>query len=289
MFQRLQTYIGLSKPKIVSMVMVSSCIGFLLAGGELSFNLKLIALLFGTAATAAGGAALNNLLERDLDARMYRTKERALPLGLISPASALAYGVCLVLLGVIVLGVGTNLLSAFLALLTGFLYVVVYTPLKRITWLNTAVGAIPGALPPMGGWVAATGNLELGAYLLFLILFCWQQPHFYAIAWIYRDDYARGGFKMLPVLDDENGKRTMFQIVLFSALLIPISLLPFILNISGPLYLFGAFLLGLVMLSTSFFLANSRSLHDARALLRASLIYLPVLLLLIVGDITLLP
>lgn len=284
MTNKLPAYLTLTKPRIVIMVGISALVGFALAGGEVDFaSPKLLAFLMGTALCGAGGAALNNFLEGDLDARMARTARRPIPSGIISPAQTLAFGVCLLLCGLLILNLEVNLLCAFLALLSAFLYIVVYTPLKRVTWLNTAVGAIPGALPPVGGWAAAQGSLQLEAWLLFLILFFWQFPHFYAIAWIYKEDYARAGFKMLPVLD-VSGRRTMFQILLFSALLIIASLLPCAAGLCGPIYFFGALALGLMMLLAGLSLAKSHSVRDARGLLRASLFYWPVLLLMIVGE-----
>ena len=176
-----------------------------------------------------------------------------------------------------------NLLTAWLALITAFLYVVIYTPMKRTTWLNTSLGSIPGALPPVGGWAAATGHLDTGAWVLFAILFAWQHPHFYAIAWIFREDYRRGGFKMLPVLEEDGG-RTCRHILAFSVLLIAVSILPTLLGTSGILYLVGALILGAGMLAAGVSLTLTRSTLDARRLLWASVIYLPLLLILTVID-----
>ena len=158
-----------------------------------------------------------------------------------------------------------------------------YTPLKRLTWLNTLVGAVPGALPPMGGWAAATGEVGAGAWVLFAILFIWQHPHFYAIAWMYREDYARGGLKMLPVIEPD-GISTFRQIIIYAALLIPISMLPTLMGLSGQLYMVGVVLMGLALLGVSLQLWHSQSLLDARRVLRASVLYLPLLLILIVTD-----
>ncbi len=239
--------------------------------------------LLGTAISSAGAAALNNYLERDCDLEMNRTKTRPIPQGLITPEAALTFGWVMALLGVAILVWQVNLLTGFLSLLTTFLYVVVYTPLKRITWWNTVVGAIPGALPPMGGWAAATGEVGLGAWIVFLILFVWQHPHFYAIAWMYRDDYAKGGFKMLPVVYPD-GVRTFRQIIGFSVALIPISLLPYCLKIAGSVYALGMLVLGVAMLAVAIKAARSRSRGDARALLQASIIYLPLFFALILCD-----
>jgi protoheme IX farnesyltransferase len=196
---------------------------------------------------------------------------------------ALIFGEYLVLAGVLLLLWKVNLLAAFLALLTTFLYALVYTPLKRLTWLNTLVGAVPGALPPMGGWAAATGAIDVGAWVLFAILFIWQQPHFYSIAWMFRDDYRKGGFQMLPT-EDPDGRRTFRQIIGFSALLIPVSMLPSAIGLAGPVYAAGAFVLGVAMLFSCLPLVRTGSVRDARRVLRASVLYLPLLLGLIVAD-----
>jgi protoheme IX farnesyltransferase len=280
----LAAYLELTKPRILSLVLVTTALGFFLGGrGLASLHLFLYTLL-GTACVAGGSAVLNHYLERDVDRYMERTRNRPLPAGIIKPSSAMSYGLCLVLGGVAILLLTANLLTAFLALLSAFLYVVVYTPMKRLTWLNTSFGAIPGALPPMGGWAAATGSIDLGAWALFLILFAWQHPHFYAIAWIFREDYQRGGFKMLPVVEPE-GRRTCRHIIAFSVLLIGVSALPALLGISGKLYLCGAVLLGLGMLGAGISLTLSRSELHARRLLRASVAYLPLLFLLCALDV----
>ena len=239
--------------------------------------------LLGTGLSCAGSGALNNYLERDIDCNMKRTARRPIPTGRISPQEALGFGLISVLLGTCILAVKVNLLTGFLALLTAFLYVLVYTPLKRVTWLNTFIGAIPGALPPMGGWSAATGELGAGAWVLFLILFFWQHPHFYAIAWMYKEDYMRGGFKMLPVIEPD-GKSTFRQVVIYSVLLLAVSVFPTIIGMAGFVYFTGAILLGIGMLAIGLMLYQTRSVQDARKLLRASVIYLPLLIALIIGD-----
>tara|TARA_B110000495_G_C22971546_1_gene570229 strand:- start:832 stop:1434 length:603 start_codon:yes stop_codon:yes gene_type:complete len=196
---------------------------------------------------------------------------------------AMSFGFVLVLAGVCILLVFAGLLTAFLALLSSFLYVVVYTPMKRLTWLNTSLGAIPGALPPVGGWTAATGELEMGAWVFFLILFAWQHPHFYAIAWLFREDYQRGGFKMLPVLE-QDGRRTCRHVIGFSLMLLAVSILPTTMGLTGNLYMVGAIVLGLGFLAAGIALTMSRSALSARRLLQASVIYLPLLLVLSVVD-----
>lgn len=275
--------LDLTKPRIVTMVVVTGAIGFLLgAAGDIA-PLTLLCALGGIALTAGGSGALNHYFEADVDARMLRTRGRPIPGAAVPPMNALVLGVSLTLIGLALLVSQVNLLTAFLALLTTFLYVVVYTPMKRLSWANTLVGAVPGALPPVGGWTAAAGQLDLGAWVLFAILFLWQMPHFYAIAWMYREDYARGGFRMLPVIQPD-GKRTFRQIIFCSALLIPASVLPTAIGLTSPVYAVGAILLGAWFMRAGLALARSADIVDARRLLRASVIYLPVLLLLILID-----
>ena len=280
---KLIAYAELMKPRILLLVLVTTYIGYFLGSRDANDAVRLVLTLLGTSLLCGGAGVLNNYLERDVDCLMKRTQRRPLPRGIVEPADVLGFGLLLVLFGVIVLSYGVNLLSGFLGLLTVFLYVLVYTPLKRITWLNTLVGAIPGALPPMGGWAAGSGQLEIGAWILFAILFIWQHPHFYAIAWMYKDDYARGGLKMLPVIDP-TGKRTFRQIVIFSLLLIPVSLTPVALGASGNIYLIGATASGLLFLVVGTSVAISKKVEDARKLLRASVIYLPVLFTLLAAD-----
>lgn len=275
--------ISLCKPRILFMVTLTSAVGYILAAGGVDNYYRFILMLIGTGLTCGGSAVLNNYLERDNDKNMKRTCKRALPTGAVAPTDALVFGIILVMAGSCLLAYEVNLLSGFLALLTAFMYVVVYTPLKKITWLNTFVGAIPGALPPVGGWAAATGEISLAAWVLFLIIFLWQFPHFYAIAWMYKEDYARGGFKMLPVVEP-NGYSTFRQVVIYSLLLLVISIYPTFIGMAGWVYLTGAIILGIGMLVIGCMLADSHSIQDARRLLRASVIYLPVLLTLIVFD-----
>ena len=283
----ISAYLELTKPRITFLVAVTAAFGYFLGGrGEVGELLVLFEFLMGTALVAGGAGVLNHVMERDVDRRMERTRDRPLPAGRVRAPSALSFGIGLVLTGLLVLLASSNLLTAFLALLSAFLYVVVYTPMKRMTWLNTSFGAIPGALPPMGGWTAATGEIESGAWVLFSILFVWQHPHFFAIAWLFREDYGRGGFKMLPVVEPD-GKSTCRQIIAFSLALIPLSTLPTLLGLSGTLYLVGAIVLGLGMLAAGILLAVTKSNLDARRLLKASVVYLPLLLLLSVADLSL--
>jgi protoheme IX farnesyltransferase len=233
--------------------------------------------------STGGAAMLNNYLDRSSDAHMNRTRGRALPAGLIEPTRALTGGVVMVLIGVLGLLCAVNLPTAFLVLLAAFLYVLVYTPMKKVTWLNTTIGAFPGAIPPLAGWAAATGRVDPGAWLLFAILFAWQHPHFFAIAWMYRDDYRAGGFKMLPVVE-QTGERTFHQTLVFSVLLIGVSVLPTVFGMTGRFYLWGALLIGLGLLWVALDFAHNRGTKDARRLLKASVLYLPLLLLLIFLD-----
>lgn len=265
------------------MVLITTTIGFFLGGYGFHAWWIWLATLAGTGLAASGAAILNNYIERDIDAQMQRTRNRALPSGRMDPGVALAAGVMLILWGVTLLVCLVNLLSGFLVLLTAFLYVLVYTPLKRVSWLNTPIGAIPGALPPMVGWAAATGSLDAGAWILFAILFAWQHPHFYAIAWMFKDDYREAGFKMLSVVDP-SGRRVRRHAVAFSVALIAATTMLYLLRITGGVYLVGSLLCGLFMLGASMVFARSDSMRDARRVLLASVIYLPVLLVLIVAD-----
>ena len=276
-------YWELAKPRILLMVLVTTSLGFFLGARGIDSVLRLFLTLLGVGCATGGAAVLNNYLERDLDAKMVRTRGRALPAGLVEPHRALTLGVGLVLFGVLLLAWKVNLLTGFLVLLAGFLYVLVYTPLKRITWLNTSFGAIPGAIPPMAGWVAATDRLDPGAWVLFAILFAWQHPHFYAIAWIFREDYRAAGFKMLPVVEP-SGKRMFRQTILFSILLLAVSLLPTVVGVTGKSYFCGALLGGVFILLVAIRFARERELVDARLLLKATILYLPALLLLITLD-----
>jgi protoheme IX farnesyltransferase len=280
---KVSAYVCLTKPRILTMVLVMSAAGFFLGAKSLQPLDTFVIMLLGTALSSGGAAVLNNYIERDCDQKMHRTKTRPLPKGIITPPEALQFGLTLVLMGVTLLAWQVNLLTGFLSLLTVFLYVLVYTPLKRITWWNTVIGAIPGALPPMGGWTAATGHLDLGAWIVFLILFVWQHPHFYAIAWMYKDDYERGGFKMLPVVDPD-GRSTFRQVIWFSVALLPVSLLPTYFGMAGMVYGWGIAILGIVMLMIGLNLQKSRSVQDAKRLLRASVIYLPLFFILILCD-----
>jgi len=281
----LSAYAELTKPRILLSVLITTTMGYYL-GGKGFVNVSLyLKLLTGIALTCAGSSVLNHYLEREYDSKMQRTRNRPIPAGIVLPLYALIFGTSLVLIGIVVLYTQVNILTAFLALLTSFLYIMVYTPMKRASWLATTVGAIPGAIPPLTGWAAATGTLNFNAGMLFLILFIWQHPHFYAIAWIFREDYKRAGFKMLPCIESD-GKRTFSQIKWYASALLPASLIPALTGMSGSLYLIGALLSGIALLCVTRLFLASRSYADARRLLKATVYYLPVLLVLIVLDST---
>jgi protoheme IX farnesyltransferase len=283
--KKIAAYIELTKPRILMLVLVTTALGFYL-GGKGRMPLGLFSyLMFGVALVCGGSSVLNHYLEREFDSKMQRTKNRPIPSGTIAPAEALNFGILITLTGIFILYVKVNILTAFLSLLTSFLYIMVYTPMKRFSWLNTTAGAFPGAIPPLGGWAAATGGLSFEAGILFLILFIWQHPHFYAIAWMMREDYKRGGFKMLPVVEP-NGERMFRHILWYSQMLIPVSLIPAVIGLSGAIYFTGALITGILLMLVSRKFALSRSAPDARRLLRATVLYLPILLLLIVFDVT---
>lgn len=266
----------LTKPRITLMVVFTSLVGFVMASpGPLALPLLALALA-GTGLVAAGAAVLNQVIERDTDALMLRTRERPLAAGRVSLGEAIVFGALVTGAGLAVLLLGCGPLSALVAFATWSSYLFLYTPLKRRTPLATLVGAVPGALPPVIGWTAASGSLEPGAFILFAIVFLWQVPHFLAIAWLYRDDYARGGFPMLPVVDRE-GSFTARQAVVHSLALLLVSLAPVGAGMAGPVYLAGALLLGLALTAFAVRLLSARDLLAARGLFLASVLYLPAL------------
>ena len=279
----LHAYGRLLKLRIVLMVLVSCAIGLVLASGGHVVAAVVGWTLLGTALLAGGACALNQYQERELDARMERTRHRPLPAGLLDPRRALVFSIALLVAGGALLAWRVNLLTALLGFLTALLYNFVYTPMKRRTWLNTPMGAIPGAIPPMMGWAAATGRLDAGAWLLFVMVFLWQHVHFYAIAWLFRDDYRRAGFRMLPTVEG-GGDRTFHQLLFAASALIPVSLLLAGLHLTGPAYFCGAVVLGAGMLAAGIGLFRSRSLRAAHVVMWASIAYLPLLLGAIVLD-----
>ncbi|HSG40728.1 MAG TPA: heme o synthase [Thermoanaerobaculia bacterium] len=280
---RLADFWEMTKPGITLMVVLTAGLGFLLAERSGFSFLLLVHTLLGTGLISAGASVLNHVLERDTDALMQRTANRPLPMGRTDPDMALLFGVVLGVCGILELALAVNLLTAFLGVVALAGYVFVYTPLKRRSSLATIIGAVPGAIPPMMGWSAVRNDLDLAAWVLFGILFFWQMPHFLAIAWLFREDYAKGGFPMLPVLDPE-GTRTGRQAVLYGAALVPLSLMPSLLGLMGTIYFVGALAFGLVYLWFAFGFARTRSNPGARRLMLASLLYFPALLLIMLLD-----
>jgi heme o synthase len=281
--RRLADYVELAKPRIVLMVLVTAFVGFYLGSESIPDYLKLLQALLGIALAAGGTLALNQWLERDTDAKMERTRHRPLPDGRLQPREALCFGLLLMLSGLLYLAAAVNLLSAVVtALITGS-YLFCYTPMKRRSSLSVLIGAVPGALPPVIGWVAATGSFDVGAWVLFAIIFLWQVPHTLAIARLYREDYARAGIQFLPVVDLA-GESTNRQILSHTAALLAVSLLPTLLGLAGPVYFIVAFLLGIGLLASGIRLALESTVPRARKLLFASLLYLPVLLLVMALD-----
>jgi protoheme IX farnesyltransferase len=276
-------FTDLVKARLTTLVLLTTLVGFY-AGerGAMDFALMFNALA-ATALVAAGASALNQWLEREYDAKMRRTQNRPLPSGRLQPATVMIFGGVSSVAGLIYLAFAVNPLTSVIGAVTLVSYLFIYTPLKRLTWLNTAIGAIPGALPPLMGWTAARNELSGEGWALFAILFFWQLPHFFAIAWIYRDEYARAGFKMLPNVDPD-GSRTAQQAVSSTLALLAVSLCPFVFKMTGTIYLAGAIILGLGFLGCAIQFSRQLTLTRARQLFFASIIYLPLLLALMVGD-----
>jgi protoheme IX farnesyltransferase len=275
-------YLELSKSRIVVMILLTTAAGYCLSTSALN-GFVLLHTLIGTALIAAGTNALNQFWERDLDARMERTRRRPLPDGRMSERAALTFSIAVAIGGAAYLWVLVHWLPAVLAITTLVTYLFFYTPLKQVTSLSLIVGAVPGALPPMIGWTAATHELSLAGWLAFGILFAWQLPHFLAIGWMYREDYARAGFRILSV-QDANGRRSGIEAVAYSVLLLGISLLPTLFGVSGWIYFAGALLFGGAMLQTSIRFARETTDKAARGLFFASILYLPVVMFLLVAD-----
>jgi len=273
---RSAAYIELTKPRITFLIVLTSAAGFCLGSrGALNY-LTFAHAMVGIALLSSGIATLNQFMERDLDGLMRRTENRPLPSGRLTPFEALWFGVALTMGAEFYLALSVNLLTAVLGLTVISGYLFLYTPLKTRTSLSTAVGAFPGAMPPLIGWAAARGEIDVAAWVLFAILFLWQFPHFLAIAWMYREDYGRAGIRMLPVVEPD-GRVTGQQIILYSLMLVPVSLLPAFLGITGRFYLVFALVLGLLFLGSSIRAALSKSNQHARQLLLASVLYLPLL------------
>ena len=279
--ERIAAFVELTKPRITFLIVLTAAAGFYLASvGSVNYRLLLSSML-GITLLSSGVATINQYMERDLDGLMRRTANRPLPTGKLLPWEALAFGAGLIVLSEVYLAVLVNPLTALMGLTVIAGYLFGYTPLKTKTSLSTLVGAFPGAVPPLIGWTAARGELSLEAWVLFAIMFLWQFPHFLAIAWMYREDYARAGILMLPVVEPE-GRVTSQQIVVYTVMLLPVSLLPYVLGVSGKIYLVGAVVLGLLFLYSSVRAAVSLSRQEARRLLLASVIYLPLLFILMV-------
>ena len=273
---RLAAYIELTKPRITFLIMLTSAAGFCLGSrGAVNYLLFTHAML-GIALLASGIGTLNQFIERDLDALMRRTADRPLPSGRLLPFEALWFGVLLTATAEVYLALFVNAVTAVLGLTVIAGYLFLYTPLKTRTTLSTAIGAFPGAVPPLIGWAAARGEIDITAWVLFAILFLWQFPHFLAIAWMYREDYGRAGIRMLPVVEPD-GRVTGQQIIAYTLMLVPVSLLPTVLGITGKLYLVAALILGLLFLASAIRAALSKSNQHARQLLLASVLYLPLL------------
>jgi protoheme IX farnesyltransferase len=273
----------LAKPRVVTMILVTTLVGFYLGSqGPTDYWLALHTLA-STALAAAGTLALNQYLERDLDAIMLRTRSRPLPAGKLQPDEALRFGTVVATTGIVYQSLAVGPLPGLVTAATTVSYLFLYTPMKRRTPFCSLVGAVPGALPPVTGWAAATGDLGAPAWVLFSILFLWQLPHSLAIARMYRDDYARAGIRLLPVIDPEGGA-TGRQIVINSVALLSVALLPTLVGVSGAIYFFSALLLGFALLGFSVRLARTQAVADARWLLFASIVYLPTLLAIMALD-----
>ena len=279
----LAVYADLVKARLTLLVLLTTLVGFYMGWrGPMDYAL-LLHTMFGTALVAGGAAALNQLLEREHDAKMRRTASRPLPSGRLQPVTVMLFGGVCAVAGLAHLALLVNPLTSVLGAVTLVSYLFIYTPLKRVTWLNTAVGAVPGALPPLMGWAAARGDLSGGGWALFALLAFWQMPHFFAIAWIYKEEYAKAGFQMLPRVDPD-GSRTAQQSVSHTLGLLPISLCPFLFHLAGPVYLVGAILLGGAYLWFAIQFARRLDVPCAKKLFVASILYLPLVLIVLVLD-----
>ncbi|MGE5244905.1 MAG: heme o synthase [Betaproteobacteria bacterium] len=273
---RVVDYFALTKPRLNFLVVATSAAGYYLGTQGTPDLAKMAAAVAGTAFVAGGAAALNQVYERDTDALMRRTRMRPLPDRRLAPGDARVFGLALSGLGLALLATRANLLAALLALVTLIVYLVVYTPMKRRSPSATLVGAVPGALPPLIGWAAASGSLSIGGWTLFAIVFLWQVPHFMAIAWLYRDDYRSAGFPLLPVVEPD-GRQTGRQALAYASALLPVSLVPTIVGLSGPIYFGLALVLGTALLWLAVKFSRTRTNAAARALFFASITYLPLI------------
>jgi protoheme IX farnesyltransferase len=281
--RRVADFFELAKPRVVLMVLITAFVGFYVGSEEIPNYLRLFQMLVGTALAAGGTLALNQFLERETDGMMERTRRRPLPDGRVQPGEAFWFGLLVTLAGLSYLAFSVNFISAWVTALITMSYLLVYTPMKRRSSLCMLIGAVPGALPPVIGWVAARGSLSVDAWVLFAIMFLWQVPHTLAIARLYREDYAKAGIQFLPVIEPEGGSMNR-QIISHCTALLAVSLLPTLVGLAGPLYFIVAFVLGIGLLASGVRLAMESTLSRARRLLFASLIYLPVLLLVMALD-----
>jgi protoheme IX farnesyltransferase len=272
----MKDYIALTKPRVTWLILMSTGVGYFFGATAGWRFLTLLHTIIGTGLIASGTAALNQWYEREADGKMKRTRSRPLPSGRLGPGRALAFAIAISVVGFVELWLGANALTALLGLFTLGSYLFIYTPLKQLSWHSTTIGAIPGAMPPLIGYAAASGRLTWEALVLFAILFFWQFPHFYAIAWMYREDYARAGIRMLPVVEPD-GSSTARQILIYSSALVPISLIPKFLSMTGNLYLVGAIALGIFFVYAGLRVRAQRTRQCARGVLLASVVYLPVL------------
>jgi len=281
--RRAADFFELTKPRIVFMVLITALVGYYAGSAGLPNYIRLLQMLFGTALAAAGTLTLNQFLERDIEGMMDRTKRRPLPDARVQPQDALWFGILLTIAGLSYLALSVNLLSALVASAITISYLLIYTPMKRYSALCLPVGAVPGALPPVIGWVAARGDLSVDAWVLFAIMFLWQIPHTLAIAYLYREDFAKAGIQFLPVVDPD-GASTNRQVLLHCGALWVVSFLPTLIGISGSTYFVAAFFLGAAFLLSGVKLVLTPTRSSARRLLFASLIYLPMLLLVMAWD-----
>jgi protoheme IX farnesyltransferase len=280
---RSRDYVALAKPRLNLLVVASTLVGYAMGYGEPLGFVRVLGLLLGTGFVAGGASAFNQVLERDLDALMRRTRTRPLPDQRLQPVEGILFGIAITLAGLLMIVAASNLLAAGVALATLVIYVAIYTPLKRKSSFGTVIGAIPGALPPIIGWAAIEGRLTPEAWTLFGIMFLWQLPHFLAIAWMYREDYARAGYPMLPVIEPD-GRSTGRQAVLYTAALLPLSLAPTLMHMTGVIYFAGALVLGLAFFWLTLRFARTRAMRDARRLFFASIAYLPLLWILMIAN-----
>lgn len=279
----MQKYLELTKPRITALILVCTAVGYIFGSARPVRISTLVYALLGTALMASGTAALNQWSEAATDSQMRRTRLRPIPTGRIARAHAFFFGIGLAVAGFVVLWLETNLFAALLGLFTLSSYLLIYTPMKLRSPACTTIGAIPGAMPPLIGFVAASGTLNREAWALFLILFIWQFPHFYSIAWMYRDDYARGGIRMLPVVEPD-GESTARRVVVAAVLLLPVSLLPRLLGMAGSVYLATALAATVVVILFGVLFHCQRTILRAMRMLLATVIYLPILLVVLIAD-----